>query len=121
MDMDEVWGRLFDNKNDEIENTFCFVLFELRYFDEALFVALCKDMECVILKEDLQPKANYKILVWIISSIFRSVFSHFDKMDNYKIKNFDEEISGAWSGEYLEKLRGFLEEIFSLLNKEQGS
>lgn len=106
-----VWQRLYENKNDDIENTFCYQLFEMNYFNEGLFLDLCKDIDFVLDKNSA-PKENYKLLVWIISCIFRSVFSHFDKTDRYKINNFDAEISEKWGGVYLERLRDLLDKIF---------
>jgi len=107
-------GKLLDNKNDEIEATFCYELFELNYFDEIRFADLCEDITYVLSKE-MAPSANYKVLVWIISCTFRSVFSHLHKSDRYKIKNFDAEISEKWNDDYLEKLRALLADIVNVL------
>lgn len=113
VNVEAAWKRLLDNNDDDIENTFCYQLFELNYFSEDRFFELCKDMELVILggRSDL---SKYKILIWIISCIFRCVFSHLDKKDLYKISNFDMEISEKWRDEYLERLRYFLDEISSI-------
>ena len=110
------WEELLNNKSDEIEDTFCYKLFENNYFDENLFFELCKNMEIVLLEKN-RPKKDYTLLVWIISCIFRSVFSHLDKFDLYKIKNYDLEISANWSNEHLEKLRNLLEKVFFVLSE----
>lgn len=115
VNVEAAWRRLFDNKSDESENTFCFNLFEMNRFDEGLFGTLCEDMGLVIKNKNAEPKSNYHLLVWIISCIFRSIFSHLDKNDRYKIKNFDGEISEKWNADYLDRLRGLLDEIFVLV------
>jgi hypothetical protein len=111
---ENAWKRLRENKNDEIEDTFCFQLFEMNYFSENLFASLCKDME-IVLEQKTKRSEDYMILVWIISGVFRSVFSHYDKADLYKIENFDADVCERWSGDYLEKLRSLLEKIFSVV------
>lgn len=108
--MNTAWQRLANNRNDAIEGTFCHRLFEENRFDEALFLALCDDMDLVI-EEPCAPKKQYKVLVWIISSTFRCVFSHLDKKDGYKIANFDTELSQKWGADYLERLRNLLEKV----------
>lgn len=108
--MNTAWQGLANNKNDAIEGTFCHRLFEENHFDEALFLALCDDMD-LVLEGSCASKEKYKVLVWIISSTFRCVFSHLDDKDGYKITNFDAEISQKWGAAYLERLRNLLEKI----------
>lgn len=112
--VDAAWNRLIENKDDGVQFTFCYQLFETAYFNNQLFLPLCEDMDFV-LEEDLVPKQNYEVLIWIISSIFKCVFSHFDEKDLYKITNFDSEVSGNWNAEYLERLRDLLEKIFNVV------
>jgi hypothetical protein len=112
-DVDAAWQRLLDNRNDDIENTFCRQLFELNQFDEEGFAAMCSDMTFV-LNEESAPKENYKLLIWIISCVIRSVFSHLNGTDLYKIRNFDEKLFEKWNVEYLEKLRSVLDEVFEV-------
>lgn len=100
--------KIVNNKSDEVEDTFCFRLFEDQYFDEGLFIELCDDIN-MVLDECERPQECCRTVVWIISGIFRSIFSHFDTSDRYKISNFDVEISAKWGGGYLEKLRDLLD------------
>lgn len=86
----------------------------MNYFDEIRFAAMCEDITHVLSKE-MAPSANYKVLVWIISCIFRSVFSNLHKSDRYKIENFDVEISEKWNDEYVEKLRELLANIVDVI------
>ncbi|NHZ99745.1 hypothetical protein [Massilia sp. CCM 8734] len=109
----DAWQRLADNCDDEMENTFCYQLFELKRFDRKLFLSLCEDMD-LVLEKRAAPKENYKLLVWIISCIFRSVFSHFDKSDSYTITNFDAGMSQQWGSEYVEELRVLLEKTIDV-------
>ncbi len=111
--VDAAWQRLAGNKDDDIENSFCYQLFEERRFDEQLFVALCDDMD-VVLEQSHSPKESCKLLVWIISCTFRSVFSHHDKSDLYRIDNFDADMSAKWGGEYLERMRDLLDKIVNV-------
>ncbi len=110
--VDAAWKRLAENKDDNVERTFCYQLFEMTYFNEQLFLTLCEDIEIVI-KADSTPKEHFRLLVWIVSCIFRCVFSHFDKADLYKISNFDAEVATNWRDDYLERLRDLLDKIFS--------
>ena len=110
VNVENTMQRLRNNRNDDIDSTFCYQLFENSIFDESLFFELCTDMEYV-LKESKITRDDAKLFVWIISSIVRSVFSHYDKADLYKIKDFNKNLSEKWNNEYLEKLRSFLSRI----------
>jgi hypothetical protein len=112
--VEEAWFRLLQNKDDSIEGTFCYKLFELRIFDETLFQELCADMENVLryFPTDID---RLKTLVWIISCTFRSVFSHYDDADLFMIENFDNNISARWGADYCDHFRELLDLIFSIL------
>jgi len=112
-DIETVWQRLLESKNHDIESSFCHQLFETGYFNKGLFLALCDDMD-IVLEIDPIPSENHKVLVWIISCIFRCVFSHLDKVDLYKIENFDVEVLEDWRADYLERLRNLLDRIFEV-------
>ena len=110
--VESAWKRLIENKDEENERTFCYQLFEERHFNNHLFLTMCNNMDLVLAAEYDQTY-RFKILVWIISCTFRSVFSHVDEKDLYRIDNFDAEIAEKWRDEYLEKLRELLAAIFS--------
>ncbi|NHZ42968.1 hypothetical protein [Massilia aquatica] len=114
--VENAWHRLARNKNDAIENTFCYELFELGNFDEHLFVSVCDDMD-VVLDNYAAPKENYKLLAWIISCTFRCVFSHFDKADSYTITNFDDALARKWGAQYVDQLRDLLEKTVNVAVK----
>jgi hypothetical protein len=111
--VEEAWKNIQDNRSDEIEDSFSYRLFEENYFDEVQFVRLCEHMQLVLACRD-PLKSRYNALIWIISATLRSVFSHLDQADLYKIQNF-EEIYPKWSGDYLEELLGLLEKTGSVL------
>ncbi|KRB79027.1 hypothetical protein ASE07_04870 [Noviherbaspirillum sp. Root189] len=112
--VEEAWFRLLQNKDDSIETTFCYKLFELRIFDEMLFQELCADMENVLQYFPIEID-RLKTLVWIISCTFRSVFSHYDKTDLFTIENFDNNIAARWGADYCDRFRYLLDLTFSIL------
>lgn len=71
---------LRNNKNDEIEGTFCHALFEDRVFDEALLVPLIADIECVLGQDEVSPE-DHRLAHWVMLGMLRCLFSHFDAND----------------------------------------
>lgn len=98
---------LRNNKNEEIEGTFCHALFEDRVFDEALLVPLIADIECVLGQDAVSPE-DRRLAHWVMLGTLRCLFSHFDASDLYKIENLDAEVYGRWSGDYFERFRALM-------------
>lgn len=95
------------NRDDEVEGTFCYQLFESGWFDEARFVQLVDDMRLVA--GDPRARAVHRAAIhWIALGALRCVFSHFDANDGYRITNLDEALYSRWSGDYFERLRELL-------------
>lgn len=99
--------RILDNKNDEVEGTFCHALFEEGFFDDALLAALIDDMELVLGQNEVSP-AHGRVIRWVVLSTSKCFFSHFDADDLYKIKNFDEALYSRWCDHCFERLRGLM-------------
>lgn len=112
--VEDAWQRLRNNRNDNVENTFCQQLFEEHYFNEELFIALCNDMKHVLRDKPIS-KEEAKLLTWIIICIFRSMFSHYEEKDLYKINNFNKKLSEKWSNEYFEELRNFMTDVLEAI------
>jgi hypothetical protein len=106
-DVEAARENLRNNKNDEIEGTFCYALFEDRVFDEALLVPLIADIECVLGQDEVSPE-DRRLAHWVMLGTLRCLFSHFDASDFYKIENLDAEVYGRWSGDYFERFRALM-------------
>lgn len=106
-DVEAARKNLRNNKNDEIEGTFCYALFEDRMFDEALLVPLIADIECVLGQDEVSPE-DRRLAHWVMLGTLRCLFSHFDANDLYKIENLDAEVYGRWSGDYFERFRALM-------------
>lgn len=78
-------------KNDEIEGTFCYELFENSFFD----INLCQNLLSE-LPNIPKTQASSEILKWIISCTDICFASHHDKNDLYKIKNYTQRIEANW-------------------------
>jgi hypothetical protein len=98
---------LRDNRDDEVEGTFCHALFENRMFDEALLVPLIADIALVLKQQEVDP-AHRRLAHWVMLGTLRCLFSHFDANDFYKIENLDAEVYGRWSGDYFERFRALM-------------
>lgn len=64
-DVEAARKNLRNNKNDEIEGTFCYALFEDRMFDEALLVPLIADIECVLGQDEVSPE-DRRLAHWVM-------------------------------------------------------
>ncbi|MET3496464.1 hypothetical protein [Variovorax boronicumulans] len=99
--------RILDNKNDQIEGTFCHALFEDRFFDDALLSRLIDDMELVLGQDEVSP-VHREVIHWVVLSTARCFFSHFNADDLYKIKNFDAALYSRWCDDHFERLRNLM-------------
>ena len=78
-------------KNDEIEGTFCYELFENSFFNDQL----CQDL-LAELPNIHKTTYSKKIIEWIIASVEICFTSHHDKNDLYKIKNYTQQFENKW-------------------------
>ncbi|AVN51510.1 hypothetical protein P9A09_05935 [Serratia marcescens] len=86
---------VMNNKNDLIEGTFCYSLFERSFFDEKLLSDLINNSEAY-LKENEYDKDILNLLSWIINGVDQCFTSHNDKNDYYSIENYSVNLEKKW-------------------------
>ena len=79
------------NKDDEVEDTFCYKLFELGEFD----VAKVQELVSYVLLNELNDKEK-DVLRWIIEGVNSCFGYHKDANDYYLIKNYSKKIEDKW-------------------------
>lgn len=105
----EIRKKILDNKDDLIEGTFCYSLFEDSFFDEEQLILLIKDAEAFFKANDSDPEVEY-VLLWMVPCVDQCFKSHHDNSDYYKIKNykksFEDEWVSNWKGRILKIVNG---------------
>ena len=95
---------IIKNKDDDVEDTFCYKLFEEQYFDTDEI----KELINYVLFNKLNVK-EIEILKWIISSVDNCFLYHKNVDDYYHIKNYSKAIENRWSTDWKLKLADVLE------------
>ena len=90
---------IIKNKNDDIEDTFCYKLFEEQYFDTDKL----KELINYALFNKLDVK-EIGILKWIINCVDNCFIYHKDVDDYYRIKNYSKAIENEWNTDWKLKL-----------------
>ncbi len=112
----EIEQIVLDNRNDLIDNTFCYKLFEKRVFDnfllEELIFNINKLIEYYRSNIKLINKNILKSILWITQSIFKVVIYHFDSFDLSKINDFKIE---EWSNSYMDQLNDIFNQTLKLI------
>lgn len=106
---------ILKNKDDCIDNTFCYKLFEESFFDIKLAEEFINNTEIVIdiyLKNKQCNRSVLKCIVWIIMNIMLCFMAHYDENDTYKINNIDSKINLYI---YKDKFQEILEKIVLLI------
>jgi hypothetical protein len=107
---------ILENRNDLIEGTFCYELFELQIFNERLFGDLVNGINGYLSAErDAGRKLDHEILSflsWFVIGVMHCVICHNDANDRYVIKQFD---MNSWYGDYEEKLSSLLNRSLTLM------
>ena len=80
------------NKDDEVEDSFCYKLFELGEFD----VTKVQELVNYVSLNELDEKEK-DVLKWIIQGVNSCFAYHKDANDYYVIKNYSKEIEDKWS------------------------
>lgn len=80
------------NKDDEVEDSFCYKLFEQGEFD----VAKVQELVSYASLNELDDKEK-NILRWIIEGVNSCFAYHKDANDYYLIKNYSKTIEDKWS------------------------
>ncbi|EMH4107650.1 TPA: hypothetical protein ACXE51_001669 [Serratia marcescens] len=86
---------VMNNKNDLIEGTFCYSLFERSFFDERLLSDLINNSEA-FLKENEYDKDVLNLLSWIVNGVDQCFTSHNDENDYYLIENYSVALENRW-------------------------
>lgn len=94
--MKNIINKILENKNDLIEDSFCYSLFEERVFDFKKLKTLVSfiDEYNINIKKDKIAflDESYKdvndTLCWILSSTYKTLIYHYNKDDLYKIQEF---------------------------------
>lgn len=112
----EIEQIVLDNRNDLIDNTFCYELFEKRVFDNSLFEELIFNINRLIEYYRLNIKSInkdiLKSILWIMESIFKVVIYHFDPFDLSKINDFKIE---EWNTSYMDQLDDIFNQTLKLI------
>ena len=83
------------NKDDEVEDSFCYKLFELGEFD----VAKVQELVSYVSLNELNNNEK-DILRWIIQGVNSCFAYHKDANDYYLIKNYSKKIEDKWGMEW---------------------
>lgn len=94
---------LVKNKNDNIDDTFCYKLFEENYFDTDKLQHL---INFVSAKKLDRNEAD--ILQWIIDCVDKCFIYHHDQNDYYRITNYSNTIEDAWNNHWRAELKASL-------------
>ena len=94
---------LAKNKNDDIDDTFCYQLFEENYFDADKLQLL---INFVSAKKLDRNEAD--ILQWIIEGVDNCFIYHHDQNDYYLIANYSNTIEDAWNNHWRAELMASL-------------
>jgi hypothetical protein len=94
---EEIERIIYNNKDDSIEDTFCYRLFEDYIFDENLCEKLCINIEKYTGKN--QDMKN--VMQWIIDCVNQCFYSHHDDSDFFEIKNFKNTMEEKWNSKWM--------------------
>src|ERR1700760_2234958 len=107
---------ILKNRNDLIEGTFCYELFELKIFNEELFFDLIDGVNNYLSAErDSGRRPDQEVLSflsWFVIGVMHCVICHNDRNDRYVIERLD---MNSWYQNYEEKLSSLLHRSFTLL------
>lgn len=106
---------ILNNKDDCIDNTFCYKLFEESFFDIKLAEEFIYNTELIIdiyLKNKKCNRSVLKCIAWIVMNMMLCFMSHYNKNDSYKIINIDDSINLYM---YKDKFQELLEKIVLLI------
>ncbi|MCL1918890.1 MAG: hypothetical protein FWG14_11325 [Peptococcaceae bacterium] len=105
---------ILENRNDLIEGTFCYELFELQIFNEKLFFELIdginKHLSATWDGGGKLDQEMLSFLPWFVMGVMNSIICHNDKNDRYVIKQLD---MSLWHEIYEEKLSSLLNRIIT--------
>jgi|GEM_PF-438973 len=83
---------IIQNKDDSVESSFCYKLFEERYFD----VGRMEELVCYVQSSDMNTE-EIDILAWIIECVDNCFAYHWDVNDYFRIVNYTKAIESKWN------------------------
>ncbi|WP_241019251.1 hypothetical protein [Serratia ureilytica] len=86
---------ILKNKDDLIEGTFCYSLFEDAFFDERLLIDLIEKSELFV-KENNRDEDVLNLLSWVVNGVDQCFTFHNDKDDYYSIENYSVNLEKKW-------------------------
>ncbi|MWP47873.1 hypothetical protein [Gilliamella sp. Pas-s27] len=103
----ELKNKILQNRDDSIEDTFCYSLFEKGFFYSNLIELMLENVEKYIYlaKNDIDIK---DFLIWICQCVDQCFISHHDIDDYYIIKNYSSEIESKWINDWKKKLQSLI-------------
>ena len=107
---------ILENRDDLIEGTFCYELFESRVFNEKLFFELIDGIEGYLSQKqgdgEKLDREMSSFLPWFVMGVMHCVICHNDNHDRYVIGDFD---MSSWYGDYEGRLGSLLNRSFELM------
>ncbi len=91
-DMSASISLIIQNKDDSVESSFCYKLFEERYFD----VGRMEELVCYVQSSDMNTE-EIDILAWIIECVDNCFAYHWDVNDYFRIVNYTKAIESKWN------------------------
>ncbi len=83
---------IIQNKDDSVESSFCYKLFEERYFD----VGGMEELVCYVQSSDMNTE-EVDVLTWIIECVDNCFAYHWDVNDYFRIVNYTKAIESKWN------------------------
>ena len=83
---------IIQNKDDSVESSFCYKLFEERYFD----VGRMEELVRYVQSSDMNT-GEVDVLTWIIECVDNCFAYHWDANDYFRIVNYTKAIESKWN------------------------
>lgn len=87
---------IMDNKNDLVEETFCYQLFENRLFDRKRLLELLASIKYVK-QNQLMTQEIKGIILWVVNCVDQCFVSNKDSNDLYCIQNYYFQDENNWN------------------------
>ena len=102
--INRIKDRLLLNRDDTVEGTFVYRLWEKSYFDELLCENLAEDFEKLTRSGHLDTSMT-ELANWIVYGVNLSLKAHHDPKDRSKIKNYSPTLERRWVSLWEPRLR----------------
>lgn len=90
---------ILENRDDLVEGTFCYALFEDAHFSPQLLEVLIAKLRGYLESHGDDSEVS-DLLEWLVNCTDQCFLSHKDKDDLYRIKNYTPEIEDKWIHEW---------------------